>query len=564
MDYELKRFYEKVEISYKIEILTNLKSRLCSGIQYFIISLIVFIRFIYGKTLVKRDYNSFRGRDMTGGDVSLSYSCIYSFYKAVIRIFIGFEYVQVSLAATSDYFNLYERKPQMDLTNSIEKQNFDNIKGKIEFKNVSFCYPSDTKKRLILDRINLNFEAGKKIALIGQSGCGKSTTINLIERLYEIKEGEILLDGLDIRRYDIQYLRNLIGYVEQEPILFNRTIRENIIFGREKYIQELGEDIDQLVEKVCDEAYASEFINNLPNGLNYVVGLKGSKLSGGQKQRIAIARALLIKPKILLLDEATSALDNKSEKIVQKALDNISKMNITIITIAHRLSTIKNADLIYVLKNGKVYEQGTHEELLQKGGYYANTIKSQLVLDNIKKHNEIEKFIKRMTTPNRTKTKQINFKNYGKELSKSPDDIKLTFSTILKDLWIFKFEFLLGVISFIVLGVINTFSGLIIGKCLNSVNSIYQTKRYDDTLKYCIILLILSFLDGLFNFLGFWKLINLGYQLSRYYRNVMMKKFLSFHLGYFDLEINSPGTISAKMSINTIPLKDYTSEILGS
>ena len=121
MDYELKRFYEKVEISYKIEILTNLKSRLCSGIQYFIIFLIVFIGFIYGRTLVKRDYNSFRGRDMTGGDVSLSYSCIYSFYKAVIRIFIGFEYVQVSLASTSDYFSLYERKPQMDLTNSIEK-----------------------------------------------------------------------------------------------------------------------------------------------------------------------------------------------------------------------------------------------------------------------------------------------------------------------------------------------------------------------------------------------------------------------------------------------------------
>ena len=563
-DYELKRFYEKVEISYRIEILTNLKVRLYTGIQYFITSLIIFIAFIYGRTFVKKDFNSFRGRDITGGDITLSYNCIISFYKAFIRIFISLEYVQVSLAATSDYFSLYERKPNMDLTNSIEKPPLDNIKGKIEFKNVNFYYPTDINKRLILDGINLNFEAGKKVAIIGQTGCGKTTIINLIERLYEITDGEILLDGLDIRRYDIQYLRHLIGYVEQEPILFDKTIRQNIIFGREKYIKELGEDIEQSIKKVCDEAYASEFIEKLPNGLDYVVGLKGSKLSGGQKQRIAIARALLIKPKILILDEATSALDNKSEKIVQKALDNISKMNITTIIIAHRLSTIKNADIIYALKDGKVYEQGTHEELLKKGGYYANTIKSQLVLDSIKKHNERDKYIKRMTTVNAVKTGKIKFKNYDKEISKSPEDVHITFCTILKDLWLFKFDFFLGLISSILIGVINPFIGLIFGKCINSINSLYETIRFDDTLKYSIILFILSILDGLFNFICFWKLINLGLKLARYYRKEMMKKFLSFHLSYYDEEKNTPGAILTKMSINTIQLKDYTRDILGS
>ena len=563
-DYELKRFYEKIEITYKIEMLTNLKTRLCSGIQYFITSLIIFIAFIYGRTLVKKDFNSFRGRDMTGGDITLSYSCMLSFYNAVIRFFINLEYVQVSLAATSDYFNLYERKPQMDLTNSIEKPPLDNIKGKIEFKNVNFYYPTDNNKRLILEGINLNFEAGKKIALIGQSGSGKTTIINLIERLYEITDGEILLDGLDIRKYDIQYLRNLIGYVEQEPVLFNKTIRQNIIFGREKYIKESGEDIEQLIKKVCDEAYASEFINNLPNGLDYVVGLKGSKLSGGQKQRIAIARALLIKPKILILDEATSALDNKSEKIVQKTLDNISKMNITTIIIAHRLSTIKNADIIYALKDGKVYEQGTHEELFQKGGYYANIIKSQLVLENIKKYNEKDKYNRRMATENRIKTREINIKNNNKEISKSTEDIHISFLAILKDLWLFKFDFLFGVLSTIILGVINPFSGLIIGKCINSVNSLYETIRFNDTLKYSTVLFILSFLDGLFNFLGFWKLINLGLKLSRYYRKEMMKKFLSFHISYFDIEKNSPGSLLTNMSINTIQINDYMKDILGS
>ena len=161
--------------------------------------------------------------------------------------------------------------------------------------------------------------------MIGDSGSGKSTIVNLIERLYDVNSGEILLDGLDIRKYDIRYLRNLIGYVEQEPVLFNRTIRENILFGREELLKQTGQDIDQLVKNACDESYVSEFLDKLPGGLDYVVGIQGNKLSGGQKQRISIARAILIKPKILILDEATSSLDTKSEKIIQKALDNISK-----------------------------------------------------------------------------------------------------------------------------------------------------------------------------------------------------------------------------------------------
>ena len=153
-----------------------------------------------------------------------------------------------------------ERKPEMDLYNSLEKPPMGNIEGKIEFKNVSFYYPTDSSKKLVLDGINLNFESGKKIALIGQTGCGKTTIVNLIERFYDVTDGEILLD--DIRKYNIQYLRNLIGYVEQEPILFNRTIKENILFGRENYLKEKGEDIDKLIQNVCDEVYISEFINS--------------------------------------------------------------------------------------------------------------------------------------------------------------------------------------------------------------------------------------------------------------------------------------------------------------
>ena len=196
----------------------------------------------------------------------MTFSNMVGFLTFIMMFSLHVQFIELGLEASSDYFSLYERRPVMDLTNSIEKPPLSDIRGRIEFRNVDFYYPTDNNKKLILNGMNLNFEEGKKIALIGHSGCGKTTIANLIERFYDVIEGEILLDGIDIRRYDIQYLRNLIGYVEQEPILFNRTIRENIIFGREQCIKEKGEDIDLLIKNACDEAYVSEYINNLPNG----------------------------------------------------------------------------------------------------------------------------------------------------------------------------------------------------------------------------------------------------------------------------------------------------------
>ena len=256
-EYELKRFYEKVEISNKIELPVNLKIRLLSSIFVLIGGLIVFVGLIYGRTLIGKDYNSFRGRDLTGGDITLTFFCMSLFISSINEIAVNLQYVQLSLAATSDYFNIYERKPEIDLSNSTEKPPLSEIKGKIEFNNVNFYYPSDYNQKLILKGMNLTFEAGKKIALIGKTGCGKTTIINLIERLYDVIDGTILLDGIDIRKYDIQYLRNLIGYVEQEPILFNRSIRDNIIFGRENLLKSSEINIDKLVQNACNEAYVS-------------------------------------------------------------------------------------------------------------------------------------------------------------------------------------------------------------------------------------------------------------------------------------------------------------------
>ena len=303
---------------------------------------------------------------------------------------------------------------------------------------------------------------------MGESGCGKSTTVNLLERLYDPVEGQILIDGIDIKEFNMEYLRNLIGYVQQEPVLFNKSIKENLIFGREKVIQELG-NIDELMEKACEEAYIKDFILKNPDKYDYVVGVKGNKLSGGQKQRIAIARAILTKPKILILDEATSALDNQSEKEVQEALDNISKSYVTTLIIAHRLSTIKNADIIYALKSGQVVEKGTHQELLEKNGYYANLVKSQIgTEDNHKNIEKLKSFKKSISKKFSTKYSKILEHEELKKEEKviTNKKIKVKFREILELLSDRKLDLIMGTIGGFIYGAGTPLAGLFFGKVL--------------------------------------------------------------------------------------------------
>ena len=560
-EYELERFFEKVEIVWMIDLINAFKLGLINGIIVFLFYLDLFLCFIYGRTIIKKDYNAPKGRDFSGADVFASGLCTLIGLTSINIIGPNIKVIQESCTAASDYFNLLNRKTQMDYSQSIERPPLSQFQGKIEFKGVNFYYPSDPDKKLILDNLNLTFEPGKKIALVGESGCGKSTTVNLIERLYDITGGQLLIDGIEINKYDIEYLRNNIGYVQQEPVLFNKSIKDNIIFGREEYLSSIG-NIDNLIEKACEESYSSEFINKLVEGLDYVVGIKGSKLSGGQKQRIAIARAIISKPKILILDEATSSLDNRSEKEVQSALDNISLRNITTIIIAHRLSTIRNADLIYIMKNGKIIEQGTHEQLIQSKGYYAGLIRNQLAQGEIKTLS-INKKLTRRTTTKRIKDEEIQFERRDNAISLSEQNIPLRPCAIIKELHKYKFIIVLACLGAVILGVAIPIMGLFMAKTIVALNSKYETIRYDKGLKYSFIFLAIAFLLGLGNFVMIWHFMSLGLTLARIYRKKLMEKYLSFHLSYFDVTKNSPGSLLTRMSINTMELNHMLNSILG-
>jgi ABC-type multidrug transport system fused ATPase/permease subunit len=247
------------------------------------------------------------------------------------------------------------------------------IYGDIAFRNVTFAYPTRQDIDVLKD-ISFGIGAGQKIALVGYSGAGKSTIVQLLLRYYTTDRGQISVDGKDIRQYDILQLRQNIGIVPQEVILFGGTIKENIAYGKP---DATDEDILQAARK----ANALDFIQSFPEGMQTLVGERGVKLSGGQRQRIAIARAILKDPAILILDEATSSLDAESEKLVQDALDTLMKGRTTII-IAHRLATIRKVDHIYVISEGRIIESGTHEELVQvEEGLYHNLVKLQFEID---------------------------------------------------------------------------------------------------------------------------------------------------------------------------------------
>ena len=294
----------------------------------------------------------------------ISVGSLFSFLTAVVMMYSPvkrlnkvFNQIQKSLAAAERVFEVLDEVPDIvDCENPIS---LGRVRGEVVFENVSFSY--DTKK--VLDGFNVAVMPGEIVALVGPSGAGKTTAAGLLTRFYDLQEGSICIDGIDIRKIGLESLKRNIAFVDQESFLFHETVAQNIRYGKP------GASMEEVLH-VARMAYADEFIEKLPNGYDEIIGDRGARLSGGQRQRVCIARALLMDAPILVLDEATSALDTESENIVQKALYNLIK-NRTTFVIAHRLSTIMNADKIIVMEDGKVREKGRHQELLELDGLYA-------------------------------------------------------------------------------------------------------------------------------------------------------------------------------------------------
>lgn len=282
--------------------------------------------------------------------------------KRLVRIN---EFIQKGLAASESIFDLLDQETEIDKGG----KQVERLRGEIELDNVSFRY--DPEHSAALNRITLTVRPGETVALVGSSGSGKTTIANLLPAFYQVNEGAIRLDGVDVRDYSLATLRANIAFVSQEVMLFNDTVRNNIAYGA------LADSSDDAVDRAAEAANAMEFIRDLPRGMDTNIGEKGQRLSGGQRQRLAIARALLKDAPVLILDEATSSLDTESERSIQEALDNIRK-NRTCIIIAHRLSTVENADRIVVIDQGRIVQSGTHKQLLQQDGVYARLHQVQL------------------------------------------------------------------------------------------------------------------------------------------------------------------------------------------
>ncbi|XP_021755311.1 ABC transporter B family member 13-like [Chenopodium quinoa] len=429
------------------------------------------------------------------------------------------------------------------------------IVGEIEFREVCFSYPSRSK--MIFEGLSFSVSAGKSFAVVGPSGSGKSTIISLVQRFYDPSSGHILLDGHDVQSLQLKWLREQMGLVNQEPVLFAATIAENILYGKE----EAG--IQQVVE-AAKAANAHSFIQSLPDGYHTQVGQGGTQLSGGQKQRIAIARAVIRNPKILLLDEATSALDSESEHVVQKALEEIMSERTTIV-VAHRLSTIRDVDQIIVLKNGSVVELGTHEKLISKGGEYAALARLQVSENNLDKtekineqssqtlsYSEYNKNVhpledpKSMEDPKSTSAREQELSNYN-------EDPIITYPkpSIKELIKLNASEFPNAVLGSVGAALVGIQAPLFAFGISYMLTAFYSND--DSKIKHEVRITSFAFLGVALITIPIYLMQHyfytlMGERVTTRIRKLMFSAMLSNEIGWFDIEENSVGSLTSKLA----------------
>lgn len=357
--YQLARFRNTLNSVFKLGIKMIQRTGLMSPLMHFVVSLGIALIIWLGSYLIVT-------KQISAGNFVSFITALIMLYNPIKSIGNNFNSVQLSLMAMERVFGLLEQMPA--ITSKPDAKRLEKIEKTIEYKDVCFEY---IPEKPVLKHINLKVNVGQTIAFVGNSGGGKTTMVNLLPRFYDITSGSVQIDGVDVRDFELDSLRDKIAIVFQDNFLFAGTIRDNILLGKENASQE---EIDRAVKSACLE----EFIASLDKGLDTEIGERGVLLSGGQKQRIAIARAFLKNAPIVILDEATSALDNKSEAIVQQAIDNLMTDR-TVFIIAHRLSTVRNADKIVVVNYGEIVEMGSHDELMEKeDSVYRSLYRTQL------------------------------------------------------------------------------------------------------------------------------------------------------------------------------------------
>ncbi|XP_059113262.1 multidrug resistance protein 2 isoform X2 [Peromyscus eremicus] len=553
---ELERYDKNLEEAKSVGIKKAITANISIGIAYLLVYASYALAFWYGTSLVLSN-------EYSVGQVLTVFFSILTGTFSIGHLAPNIEAFANARGAAYEIFKIIDNEPNID-SFSTKGHKPDSIMGNLEFKNVHFSYPSRSGVK-ILKGLNLKVQSGQTVALVGNSGCGKSTTVQLLQRLYDPIEGVVSIDGQDIRTINVRYLREIIGVVSQEPVLFATTIAENIRYGRENVT------MDE-IEKAVKEANAYDFIMKLPRKFDTLVGERGAQMSGGQKQRIAIARALVRNPKILLLDEATSALDTESEAVVQAALDKAREGRTTIV-IAHRLSTVRNADVIAGFDDGVIVEQGNHDELMKEKGIYFKLVTTQT------KGNETELESEPYESPSDTEASELT-----SEESKSPlirrstcrgthgpqdqerrvsvkeaqeEDVPLvSFGRILK-LNITEWPYLVvGVLCAVVNGCMQPAFSVVFSRIIGvfTRDDDPETKQQNCNL-FSLLFLVLGMISFVTYFLQGFMFGKAGEILTKRLRYMVFKSMLRQDISWFDDHKNSTGALTTRLASDAANVK---------
>ena len=550
------RYCESLHDAKRRGIKKNAVQGLLTGTIYFALIANYGVGVLYGSRL----YLEHRA---TPGDIFLVFVSLFIAFASLGNTITYLADVNKARAAASIVWRFIDRKSEIDSPSDNESFEPNFMSGRVEFKKVCFSYPS-RKDIQILDNLNFKINVGETVALVGSSGCGKSTTLGLLQRYYDIGAGKIEIDGKDIRNLNIHWIRKHIGVVSQEPILFATSILENIQFGNMH-----ASFVD--VEKAAIEANAHDFITSLPNGYHTLVGDRGVKLSGGQKQRIAIARALVRNPKILLLDEATSALDRESEATVQDALDR-AKSGRTTIAIAHRLSTIRYADNICVMEKGRIVENGKHDHLMQvpEGVYRQLVMKTK---SSVEMNITAKKEVRDQSKPESTKIESTA--NGLKNVNKS-DKVKVAEHAVTNDvndafslyrtlkLQVPELVFIaIGIVASAVAGALFPFHLYAFSLVLESFTLTDKEIFINRTNLLGILFFALGTISLIANTIVGAAFGKSGEELTLRVRTMTFRALLRQDLSWFDDDCNNVKILSTRLATEASAVKEVTGARLG-